>query len=208
MGGADSYGRRTHLTGTDRAYSQTIPKEIHVLSCRWEFQARRQKIRRSEMIYSISIFKGRYLIHQELFGDSQNADCTDSNKLLAGMTSAICGILSLLSSDGSQSKFEGFTTPEYRLDYFEASSGYTFIVVSDKNSTASRHDVRVEFERLYKLLFVPLVIRNPLFNPDSITGNLRDSQCSVFIGELRQHFRILKGNQVQVKDESVRPPVI
>ncbi len=142
------------------------------------------------MIYSISIFKGRELVHHEPVHYKTASLDTDSKRLLVGMLSAVCGIVSMLSGNDSTPRFEMLTTPEYRIDYYETPTGYKFVLMSELGHDITRGEVRTEFERLYKLLFVPLVIRNPFYKPSMLSGDLRDSRCEVFISELRNHFQI------------------
>ena len=154
------------------------------------------------MIYSILIYRDNKVIHFEemipvpsnsanlmAFSPKSNLPSGDSHHLLMGMVSAACGIASMLAPGEESNKFESLFTPEYRLDFFETVSGYKFLVLSAPTTTATREDVIGEFERLYNLLFVPLVIRNPLFNPSKLSGNLLDSSCHVFVQELRKHFQ-------------------
>lgn len=141
------------------------------------------------MIYSISIFKGRELVHHEPVHYKTAALDTDAKKLLVGMLSAVSGIVAMLSGSEPSAKFEVLTTSEYRIDYHETPTGYKFVVMSDLSLTLTRAEIRGEFDRLYKLLFVPLVVRNPFFKPNILTGDLRDSHCDVFISELRNHFQ-------------------
>ena len=156
------------------------------------------------MIYSLLIYREKSIIHFEGFrlNDSSNdpllslsPKATDykehSLRLIMGMMSGLTGMIAMLSGPNSSSKFESFTTPEYRLDYYETVSGYKFVVMSPPNPHVSQVDIRADFDRLYSLLFVPLVIRNPLFDPEKPTGNLRDSHCLAFVEELRTHFRSL-----------------
>ena len=119
----------------------------------------------------------------------QNKD--ERLRLVIGMLSAVGGMIGMLSGPESSNQFETYTTSEYRLDYFETVSGYKFVVMSSPNPYVTRTEVRADFDRLYQLLFVPLVIRNPLFDPKRISGDLRDSHCHVFLSELRTHFRSL-----------------
>ena len=118
-----------------------------------------------------------------------------SLRLVVGMLSAISGMVTMLSPGDSGNRFEGYSTPEYRLDFYETVTGYKFVVLSEPNPNVKSSEVRADFERLYSLLFVPLVIRNPLFNPRKLTGNLRDSFCHVFLDELRNHFHSLLNTQ-------------
>ena len=172
------------------------------------------------MIYSILIYRGKKVIHYEELvptGEIRSAliafspragDSKDQRlRLVMGMISAITGMFSMLSGADFSNRFESFSTPEYRLDYSETISGYKFVVVSSPNPSANRAEVRADFDRLYQLLFVPLVIRNPLFNPRDYSGDLRDSNCQVFLSELRNHFRSLtKTNEEPVG--SLRPPTL
>ena len=156
------------------------------------------------MIYSLLIYRGKSIVHYEDFqaGTDDNAllsfspKVQDNNKqhnlrLIMGMIAGVTGMISMLSGPGSTNTFESFTTPEYRLDYYETVSGYKFVVMSPPNPHVDPVDVRADFDRLYSLLFVPLVIRNPLFDPVNPTGDLRHSHCLAFVEELRNHFRSL-----------------
>jgi hypothetical protein len=139
------------------------------------------------MIYSIVIFRDNQIIHHErLAGVSAGSD---AERLLLGMLSAVRGIVAMLSSDDSGNRFESLATPEYRLDYYETPTGYSFCVLSSPDASANPAEIRSEFEKLYNLLFIPLVIRNPLFHPRRISGDLRDSCCLAFVAELRNHFK-------------------
>lgn len=124
-------------------------------------------------------------------------DMNESLRLVVGMLSAISGMVSMLSPGDTGNRFEAYVTPEYRLDYFDTVTGYKFVVLSEPNSNVNKSEVRADFERLYSLLFVPLVIRNPLFDPKKVTGNLRDSHCHVFLDELRSHFHSLLNSQTE-----------
>ena len=143
-------------------------------------------------------------MHQELFQKHDSSsptndlmafspksiqDSTHTDKLLVGMLSGITGMVSMLSG-GETAKFESLSTPEYRLDFYETRTGYCFVILSHPSSFDVR-TVQRELEKLYTLLFVPLVIRNPLFDPKNLTGDLRDCQCDVFVGELRSQFESL-----------------
>ena len=154
------------------------------------------------MIYSVLIYRENKIVHfEELYKagtDSPNlvslspkadSESVHNNHLMMGMLSAITGIVSMLSAGDPGNRFETLITPEYRLDYYETLTGYKFVVLSNAGNRASISAVRSEFERLYSLLFVPLVIRNPLFDPKHLTGNLNDSNCHVFIAELKHHFQ-------------------
>lgn len=158
------------------------------------------------MIFLIVIYRGNKIVHQEFFKQStppgnggdlvsfspkSGVDTTHNEKLLMGMLSAVNGIVAILASGDSSTKLEALSTPEYRLDYFETISGYTFVVLS-KPSSVDTAVVRAEFEKLYNLLFVPLVIRNPLYSPTQSTGSLYDANCQVFVEELRNHFQCLR----------------
>lgn len=114
----------------------------------------------------------------------------ETNRFLMGMLSAVSGIVSMLSPGDESNKFETLSTSEYRLDFFESLTGYKFVVLSEPNDSISRFDVRAEFEKLYNLLFVPLVIRNPMFDPNDLVGTLLEAKCDVFIEELRRHFQV------------------
>ena len=114
----------------------------------------------------------------------------ETNRFLMGMLSAVSGIVSMLSPGDESNKFETLSTSEYRLDFFESLTGYKFVVLSEPNDSISRFDVRAEFEKLYNLLFVPLVIRNPMFDPNALVGSLLEAKCDVFIEELRRHFQV------------------
>ena len=144
------------------------------------------------MIYSIVIFRDNQIIHHETLckqnAESQKAS-RNSEKLLLGMISAVRGIVSLLSGDNSGNKFECLSTPEFRLDYYETLTGYSFAVLSKAGIIVNSGELRLEFEKLYNLLFIPLVIRNPLFHPRKLSGDLRDSCCFAFVGELKNHFK-------------------
>ena len=155
------------------------------------------------MIFSILIYRNTRILHFEDFGcgavddhsllslsPKVSNESRESNRFLIGMLSAVGGIVSMLSPGDEANKFEFLTTPEYRLDYFETVTGYKFVVMSEPNHTISRFEVRAEFEKLYNVLFVPLVIRNPLFDPCATSGSLTDSKCNVFIEELRNHFQV------------------
>ena len=157
------------------------------------------------MIFSILIYRNTRILHFEDFNSvtpgeesvvpfqaKMRKDHKESNRFLVGMLSAVSGIVSMLSPGDNSNKFESFSTSEYRLDYFETLTGYKFAVLSEPNNSLSRADIRTEFERLYTLLFVPLVIRNPMFDPSALSGTLRESECNVFIEELRSHFQIFK----------------
>jgi hypothetical protein len=167
------------------------------------------------MIYSILIYRDTKIIHfEELnrisldphslvsLSPKANAESTQYNHLMIGMLSAITGIVSMLSSADSNVKFESMLTPEYRLDYYETLTGYKFVVLSNAGNPAPIAAVRSEFERLYSVFFVPLVIRNPLFDPKVLSGNLNDSNCQAFVAELRSHFQCF--DQVSA---STTPPV-
>jgi len=153
------------------------------------------------MIYSILIYRDNEMIHHETIikpthdsnlislSPKANEKNIHSEKLVIGMLSAVCGIVSMLSPGDASNRFESYTTPEYRLDYYETQTGYRFVVLSDPDTAVSPVEVRGEFEKLYNLLFIPLVIRNPFFHPRSLTGNLRDAHCHAFVDELRNHFQ-------------------
>lgn len=125
------------------------------------------------------------------FSPKDSTNTSNDHHLLIGMLSAVSGISAMLSPGNITNKVESLSTPEYRLDYFETITGYKFVVISEPNPSVPRADIRAEFERLYSLLFVPLVIRNPLFDPTKVSGNLRDSHCHVFVDELRNQFQSL-----------------
>ena len=174
------------------------------------------------MIYSILIFRDSKVVHFEDFQQSTEAqqsllsfspksgpEVSHDHHLLMGMLSAASGIASMLSPGENLNRFESLSTPEYRLDFFETPTGYKFVVLSAPNPSVSRADVRAEFERLYSLLFVPLVVRNPLFDPTQLTGNLRSSHCHVFVDELRNHFQSLTRKQpADPADHSQAPQVM
>jgi hypothetical protein len=154
------------------------------------------------MIYSIIIYRDNDMIHTEWinrssedmsslpsFSPKSSVKSSHSEKLVVGMLSAICGIVSMLSPDDIGNKFECFITPGYRLDYYETQTRYRFVVISEPDPTISISEVRGEFEKLYNLLFIPLVLRNPLFHPRALTGDLRESHCHAFVDELRTHFQ-------------------
>lgn len=154
------------------------------------------------MIYSVIIYRDTKLVHHETFtktrADDSNllsfspkssSDLDHTYHLIMGMLSAVGGIVGLISKSGQESRFETLLTAEYRLDYYDTISGYKFVVLSDPLTELDEAAVRADFERLYSLLFVPLVIRNPLFDPARLSGNLNDSSCLVFVSELRNHFQ-------------------
>ena len=144
------------------------------------------------MIYSIVIFRDNQVIHQETLrkqNEQSSQSAKNSEKLLLGMISAVRGIVSILSGENSGNKFECLCTPEFRLDYFETLTGYSFAVLSEAGISVNPGELRLEFEKLYNLLFIPLVIRNPLFHPRKLSGDLRDSCCFAFVEELRNHFK-------------------
>ena len=144
------------------------------------------------MIYSVVIFRDNQIIHHERFGRDMKQSLEafqHSEKLLLGMISAVRGIVGMLSADNPTNKFESLTTPEFRLDYYETLTGYSFVVLSQAGIPVNSSEIRSEFEKLYNLLFIPLVIRNPLFNPRNLSGDLRDSSCFAFLGELKNHFQ-------------------
>ncbi len=156
------------------------------------------------MIHSILIFRGKTVIHYEPIGQSisptapllafspkSDIKYEHNLHLIMGMISGISGMITMLSGADSTNKFESFTTPEYRLDYYETVTGYKFIVMSTPNPHVNQAEVRADFDRLYQLLFVPLVIRNPLFDPLHPSGELRDACCNSFLEELPNHFRSL-----------------
>ena len=159
------------------------------------------------MILSVIIFRQNKIIHKEVFHNQDKSivstdlmafspkssdESSNSDQLLMGMLSGVTGMVSMLSG-GTFSRFESFSTPEYRLDYYESLTGYTFVVLSSPSLVESQI-VQKELEKLYSLLFVPLVIRNPLFNPTQLTGSLLDSHCDVFISELRNQFQFFNPN--------------
>ena len=144
------------------------------------------------MIYSVVIFRDNNIVHHERFvpDSEQSTHQSDhGDRLLLGMISAVRGIVGMLSADSPTNKFESLTTPEFRLDYYETQTGYGFAILSKAGLPVNPLEIRSEFEKLYNLLFIPLVIRNPLFHPRHLTGNLRDSSCFAFLGELKTHFQ-------------------
>lgn len=154
------------------------------------------------MIYSVIIYRNTKLVHHETlsrtraddsnllsFSPKSSNDLDHTYHLIMGMLSAVGGIVGLLSGGSQESRFETLLTAEYRLDYYDTISGYKFVVLSDPLTVLDEAAVRSDFERLYSLFFVPLVIRNPLFDPSRVSGNLNDSSCHVFVSELRNHFQ-------------------
>lgn len=173
------------------------------------------------MIYKILIYRGKKIIHVESLQSSASSDnllissspksCQDDNenvRLTIGMLAGIAGMVAMLSPSDVSNRFESYVTPEYRLDYFETVTGYIFVVLSDPREQVVNSEVRADFERLYNLLFVPLVIRNPLFDPKRFSGDLRDSNCDVFLSELRNHFHSLLKSESGTASVAHRQPSI
>lgn len=62
-----------------------------------------------------------------------------------------------------------FKTPSYALHLFESPTGYRFVVTSD----GSQGDLRPSLRHIYSEIFVPYVLRNPLYKMNTEVTNHR-----------------------------------
>ncbi|KAJ1921338.1 TRAPP complex subunit bet5 [Mycoemilia scoparia] len=88
-------------------------------------------------------------------------------KLVYGVAYSLRNIMNKLknkdgSRGGNPGGFEGFTTANYKLNYFESPSGVRFILTTDPHCGS----MKSVLEQLYAFIYVEYVIKNPLFVVD------------------------------------------
>ena len=127
------------------------------------------------MIFRVILAKGGKLVHQENLGND------DSNEvdLLLGLISAMSSLAQCIGPVPSRS-FSTLVTGEYKLHLFETPSQYQFIIFSGTDT----RDLQEEMKTIYAQLFIPLVLRNPLFDASSTVFT---ETCPVFVNRLRSH---------------------
>ncbi len=125
--------------------------------------------------FSLLIYRGNKILHSESFNRNR-PEFSGGDKLTVGMLSAITSVISILSEADAGNRFESLSTPEFRLDMYQTLTGYTFVLLSGPQSES-----KIELlERIYSTLFVPLVVRNPLFDGNSI------QECLTFRLEIQK----------------------
>ncbi|KYR02327.1 hypothetical protein DLAC_01158 [Tieghemostelium lacteum] len=77
--------------------------------------------------------------------------------------------------------FHCFKTSAYKLHYYETLSCIKFIVLTDPNTP----DLREELKKIYSSIFVEYVIKNPLYQPNTVV------KSEMFINQLNQHIKQL-----------------
>ena len=127
----------------------------------------------SKTIFQLILAKAGKLVHQETLGKPSSADIS----LLLGLVSTM---KSLAQSIGPspRKQFQTVTTGEYKMHYLETPSQYQFILFTSPETK----DLIEELRQIYFQLFIPLVLRNPMF--DFEHPNCAET-CTVFVNKLR-----------------------
>eukprot|EP01133_Synstelium_polycarpum_P000246 gene246-299_t len=74
----------------------------------------------------------------------------------------------------TKTSFHCFKTTTYKLHFYETLSCVKFVILSDPNTP----DLREELKKIYSSIFVEYVVKNPLYQPNSLI------KCELFITQL------------------------
>lgn len=108
----------------------------------------------------------------------------ENQKLLSGLLFSVktfCLKLSPISKNPptpSIPLFTSFTTPFYKLHYFESATGYKFVMTTAPSVT----DVKDFLKSFYTELFVPFILRSP-FAASTRTNSIRPEILSPLLQE-------------------------
>ncbi|GAM29007.1 hypothetical protein SAMD00019534_121830, partial [Acytostelium subglobosum LB1] len=132
------------------------------------------------MIYNIYIFNksGVCIYYEEWNRKKPSSNLAEEQKLLFGMLYSLKSFLSKSSPRpmDPSTAFHCFKTTTYKLHFYETLSSVKFIILTDPNTP----DLRDELKKVYSTVFIDYVIKNPLYEPNSII------KCELFITHLNQ----------------------
>ncbi|EFA86020.1 hypothetical protein PPL_01253 [Heterostelium album PN500] len=152
------------------------------------------------MIFNIFIFNksGTCIYYEEWNRKKASPNLQEEQKLLFGMLYSLKSCLSKLSpspyvyliftlllhyiinpqsnSMDPQTGFHCLTTSTYKLHFYETLSCVKFIVLTDPKTP----DLREDLKKIYNSAFVEYVIKNPLYQLNSVI------KCELFITQLNQ----------------------
>eukprot|EP01132_Coremiostelium_polycephalum_P001340 gene1340-1692_t len=135
------------------------------------------------MIYSIYIFnkEGLCLYYEEWNKKNPSQNQAEDQKLLFGMIYSLKSFLTKSSPKPLDPKtgFHCLKTSAYKLHFYETLSCLKFIILTDPNTP----DLREDLKRIYSNIYVEYVIKNPLYQPNTVI------KCEMFISQLNQLIR-------------------
>jgi len=127
------------------------------------------------MIFQLILAKDGKVVHEETFGKPGSKEIS----LILGLVSAMKSLAGSIGPVASKN-FYTMATGEYKMHYFETPSLYQFIAFTSPES----RDLQEELKIIYKQLFIPLVLRNPLFPNKEVD---LPGTCPAFVYRLRNH---------------------
>ncbi|KAG8746650.1 TRAPP subunit bet5 [Ceratobasidium sp. 414] len=106
-------------------------------------------------------------------------------KLVYGVVLSLRHMVQKLSGRPDEA-FSSYTTSSYKLHYFETTSGYKFIMLTDPSADALRFILR----QIYTGPFIEHVVRNPLSELDSRTRGIDNPHFRAATDKLVQNLSI------------------
>ena len=102
-------------------------------------------------------------------------------KLMYGMIFSIKSLISRLSASSSKDGFLGYSTSNYKLNFYETPTGLKFVLNTDTNVASARDAL----QHIYSNLYVDYVVRNPVQRPGEwIDSEMFKSQLDSYIQSL------------------------
>jgi hypothetical protein len=127
------------------------------------------------MIFQLILARNGNVVYDESFMPDRRPL---EYSLLFGLVTAMKSLSQGMGPAALQS-FQTMSTNEYKLHYFESPSLYQFMIFTSPESKS----LHQELQLIYSKLFIPLVLRNPLFVLGS-SVSFSDS-CPAFVHQLR-----------------------
>eukprot|EP00744_Colponema_vietnamica_P018815 GILI01026571.1.p1 GENE.GILI01026571.1~~GILI01026571.1.p1 ORF type:complete len:140 (+),score=52.14 GILI01026571.1:149-568(+) len=134
------------------------------------------------MIFNLFIFnrQGVCLFYEEWNRKRPTQNIEEEKKLMFGLLWSLKSFTQKISPK-PVTAFNSYTTPLYKLHFFETASGLKFVLLTDP----SAGDLKEELRAIYSGIFIPYVVRNPLYRPGEPV------QCPIFSSTLKAHLSSL-----------------